>query len=169
MSGLNDVIFIPEAETLYHGYMNGSCKAILQRRLWDGVDGAIDHSLLLTRIPLFGCVAPPRRPCPKSGRVQRRTQFPLDLLCRAICMSVMLTEQQDTAIQKPKATVLSSWLEVKPQLAVKSTNAALTPPEVSAALKSAPRKFWEHQLALASDFGSDENISSAVLQECLLQ
>ena len=165
MSGLNDVIYIPE-DTLWHGYMNGSCKASLQKKLWDGVDGAIDHSILLARIPLFGYAAPSRCPRPKSRRVQRRTRFPLDLLRRAILMSLM-TEQQDIAIQKPNATILSSWSEVKPQAQVKITKAVLTPSEISAAFKNGPGKFWEHQLAFASDPGSSGSISSAMLRECL--
>ena len=86
MSGLNDVNFIPE-ETLWHGYMNGSCKATLQRRLWDGVDGAIDHSLLFTRIPFFGCAAPPRRPCPSQVGCNEIIKYEI-LNCHSICYAV---------------------------------------------------------------------------------
>ena len=103
----------------------------------------VSHSVVW----VFGSTPPPT---PKLSRAQRSTQFPLDLFRFAKCTQFpldlfrfarcvsTLTEQQDTVIKKPHATVLSSWLEVKPQMRMDPPRSALTPTRGLCCLQECP-------------------------------
>jgi len=163
MTGQNDVVFVDQ-ETLFFGLKSGLTTS-LRKVAWSK---AIDHAVVKVTIPLVDAAVHSSPRVQRKRSAVRRLRLPAKLLVRAKLLR-MIGLQHDQALQGDVLlTAGDGWRKVagrfdEPAVSVEE----MTSEELSAALKNAPRAFWEHQEYFEKDAGDIEVVSSASLLDCI--
>ena len=158
LSGQNDVIYVSQ-EDLYRG-AGKDMKSTVRRVRWSR---QIEHSILTLTLPVYGEVCA-RLPVVRVKSTVKRYKLPLELLRRAVILSGIALAQDTALNENPTLHAVESWPFVHPQFACEQKiEGPLSKDEIAAALKSAPKKYWNHQATLQRGIGSSAIPSSVCL------
>ena len=96
-----------------------------------------------------------RPPVVKIKSAVKRFKLPLELLRRALILSCIALAQDTALNENPTLEAVGSWPFVQPQFACEQKmEGPLSKDEIAAALRSSPKRYWNHQAILQRDIGS---------------